>query len=292
MEPARKQCIFCKVPTTFKGDEHVISRWILVKLGELKSIDPWKRHEVKAGGNGLFEYSTLEERVANYDQLRSGFVCDSCNSDLNLKLEIPFQQIKPDLITYPFRDYQNISPFLRGPNPLTTLTIEERQIIARWAAKTTCVIESVTPGRKEEQNWISADAEQVRVQSALPDGWAIFAMLHSPTRPIFMSGSRSWIIDSKMPQTLRNGLAKTPRTVIQIGSLILLTIHIADPRLYLQAVKGIHYPLVSNIEIEWLDRPRDPRRRIAPEERLDSSVNLSLRLADTLFLTFKNGGSE
>ena len=290
MEPVKKQCIFCKSPGTFKGDEHVISRWILVKLNALKSVQPWRRDEVKVGEDGLLNYTTLEKRVANYDQLRSGFVCDSCNGDLNNKLEIPFQRIKPDLILYPIRNIQKTPPFLRAPNPLTTLTYDERQIIARWAAKTTCVIESVTPGRREERNWIAADAEQIRVQERLPEGWAVFAMLHSQNRPSFMAGSRTWLLDSKIPEDLIDLLRKTPRTVIQIGSLILLTIHLGDPRFRLQAVKGIHYPLVSNVEIEWLDKPRDPQRRITFDEPFDSSVNLSFRFADTLSLSYRHHG--
>lgn len=287
MEPIKKECIFCELPGNFKGEEHLISRWILKKLNALKVVEPWSRQEISVADDGSLIYTSTDKRVANHDSLRSGFVCDNCNSDLNLQLEIPFQRIVPSLITYPVAQAVKLPEILRAPNPLTTLSDDERQLIARWAAKTTCVIESVTPGRKEEENWIEADSKQIRTSKTLPFGWAVFGMLHEPTRPTFITGSRTWIIEKEVPEGDKELLRRLPRTIIQVGSLILLTIYLGDSPFQLQAVNGLHYPIISNLPIDWLDSIRYSNTRGTPDEPINSTVNLSFRFADTLSLIWR-----
>jgi len=235
-------------------------------------------------GRGLSKMSRIPRGFAIVPiGIRSGYVCDQCNSDLNSQLEVPFQKIEPDLLLFPFARWDRTHPTIRRVNPLQQLTHSYREILSRWAAKTTCVIESVAPGRKQEQNWISADSRLLRSEPSLPDGWAVFAMLHTPTRPTFMSGSRTWSIDPLIPENLRAGLARSPRTVIQIGSLILVSVFLDIPGLTLRAQKRRHYPLCTNIKMDWADYA-DPGQSVrqSPDEDPMSSVNISLRFLDTL----------
>lgn len=268
MEVKRKICIFCDNPNSFKNREHVFPRWILRALeitNEVSSFSEVVKEVVQ--GKGL-TFRTDPKRTMNYDNYVSRFVCDDCNGGWMSQLE---SDIKPILL-----------PLIHGSGSLADLSEDDKNLISRWAIKTTCVIDSVGP--VEKPTWIAADASLIRTTTTLPKGWVVFAKMYTPSHEAKYDRSTYWSVEGHLPEEISNQLGRFPKTVIIIGGLILLTVFIGDDRVKLRAVPSIHQPLSANLPIEWVVSPKSPGSRYSEDQPPDGSENTSYFLSDALSL--------
>jgi hypothetical protein len=249
MEIKRKTCIFCNQSGSFKSDEHVIPRWILKLLGIEKDFKG--AYEVKTLEKGVEveKTSNIEDvsfdvqlkRSMTYDGYLSGYVCDTCNHGWMCNLEATISPI--------------LGPLILGKRHPRTLKIEEKKLIARWAAKTTCVIDSVDPS--EFPTPIAANPSEIRTNQELPNGWAVFAMGHKQTQPFSYICNSKWHVSksSLIRNQDQNQLPRLRKTAIQIGNLILVSVFLGETKLRLRAIRSKHQPIGLAIPVEWIKDP-------------------------------------
>ncbi len=267
MKIKRNTCIFCEQNGSFKSDEHVISNWILDLLNIKRSSTTFNESKNHFTDNGEIFFKNEAKRTMNYDSYRSGYVCDKCNIGWMSQLE---SKIKPIL-----------SPLILGNKHSKSLIKEEKLLLARWTAKTTCVIDSVDPS--DEPTPIAANPNDIRTMDGLPDGWAIFATTHIPTREVSYECNSKWFLNNTPSDEITKLLPHLRRTSIQIGRLILVSAFLDNVGLRLRGVRSIHYPIALSIPVEWLKKPA--AGWICNEDLpLDSSENIQSKFSGALSL--------
>ncbi len=270
MEVKRKNCIFCKNGKKFKGKEHVFPKWVLEHLSVRTQKGPLSETRKKINENGELIFENVVKRVLSNNNYVSPYVCDECNNGWMCKLE---SKVKPILL-----------PLIMGTKIPSKLTKDEKELIARWAAKTTCVIDSV--GAVENPTYIDADPNFIRESDTLPKGWAVFATLHKPSRQECYERASHWLCKKgSISEELEKKLGNYPKTTIQLGHLILLTVYLGDSSLVLKAVHRFHYPIKVNLPIKYaLKMPNRDLRVLTDNGRNTYSENSMMYFSDTLTL--------
>lgn len=272
MEPKRGECIFCSDGTSFKKKEHVFPEWLLKDLDVRSEQREYKEIVSKVADDGTLDFDLVVRQKKDFGNFVSPFVCDECNGGWMSNLEA---SVKPILL-----------PLVLGRKTLTKLTKVERLIIARWAIKTTCVIDSVNPSAKENRMPIAADGSRIREMSGtfLPRGWAVFGKLHQPTMQLGYHCETKWYCHGRMNKDVEKKLARFRRTSLVIGNLILVTTFVRHPNILVRAVGFEHFPLALNLPIQWLPKTA-ARVWIASDDMPnDSSENVANRFAGALSL--------
>jgi hypothetical protein len=281
MEIKKKTCIFCGDTTSSsKASEHIIPSWILKLLNAEDEVDPWSERKTKATEDGtIIPELQGDSRMANYDQLRNGLVCDTCNHGWMSELE---SEIQPTL-----------KPLILGFHSLPSLSNDEKVKIARWATKTTCVLDSVSPA--EKSNIIGADSSVIRTSRSLAPGWAVFYTTRPPSRRISFDRCSNWCVSpvpTLPPDEVKTRLSGTVRTVIQVGHLVLLTVYVGHDGLRLRAVRKVHDPLSTSLVIEWQPVPIATSYRYEVTLSHTSSENFAFKWSDALSIRVLSVGDE
>lgn len=267
MEIKRKQCIFCPDGTSFKGKEHVFPQWVLEELNFRNQIRPFSETQNQVNDEQV-KFETFVRRRNNYASFVSPFICDVCNNGWMSNLE---GKVKPVLL-----------PLINGTGSLNNLSEDEKTLISRWAIKTTCVMDSVNPSKNPI--FIAAEPKQIRNKEALLRGWAVFAKIHKSTEPIGYLSNDYWWVEGNVSKELRENLKRFRKTLIQIKNLILVTVFLGDAKLKLKAVQSLHFPLDTNLEIEWILEPDSPSYVGFKHSADDSTVNIMSRFGGALSL--------
>ena len=268
MKIKRNLCIFCENGKSFKSKEHVFPQWILEELDFRNNVRPFSETQVKNINNSKIDFSRETKNLKNFGNYVSPFVCDDCNHGWMSNLE---GKIKPILL-----------PLINGTSSLNILSKEEKILISRWAAKTTCVIDSVN--QPTNLIYLAAEPSKIRTSPNLPPGWAVFAKTHSATNPIGFVTNDFWWIEGNVSKELEEKLKQYKRTIIQLKNLILVTVFIGDIRLKLKAVKLLHFPININLNIEWLLHPAPPSFTTFQNLEKESTENLSSEFIGALSL--------
>ncbi len=241
MKVKRKHCLFCKNGKSFKDREHVFPKWLLEELNYKTQTQPFfetKYNEIKN-----FDVKSDSKLFAkfNFDNFKSPYVCDDCNGGWMSNLE---GKIKPILL-----------PLIHGQKELKDLTKQEKNLIAIWSIKTTCVIESVNFSKT---SYISFDPKILKDRQTLPPGWAVFAFTHNATNTLGWFSNNVWYIEGNLTHELRTKCDGFKKTIFQLKNLILATIFIGDERLKLKTVNSVHFPIDINLNLEWISQPASP----------------------------------
>jgi len=123
IEQEKMDCLACGPTASRASNEHVFSKWPLKEFEPDASMPLYRRLD-----DGTEKQTRKDVRL---DSFRLKEVCDSCNNGWMSKLE---NDAKPAIVD-----------LIRGRRELTSLTEEERKIVAGWAGKT-AIVESRTIG--------------------------------------------------------------------------------------------------------------------------------------------------
>src|ERR1700683_4987662 len=116
-------CLACGPTSSPATREHVFARWLLKEFGPDTSMALFRQH-----GDGTEEQKRTEIKLDSFT-LRK--ICENCNNGWMSKLEDAAQPL--------------ILAVIKDGRRLSGMPEEERQIMARWAAKT-AIIESHAVG--------------------------------------------------------------------------------------------------------------------------------------------------
>jgi len=268
MEIKRKQCIFCNDSKSFKSKEHVFPQWVLEELDCRNTVRPFSETQIQNVNNDQTNFDRKTKVRKNFGNHVSPFVCDDCNNGWMSRLE---SKTKPILL-----------PLINGTASLGSLSKEEKILISRWAAKTTCVIDSVN--QPTDSIYLAAEPTEIRVRYNLPPGWAVFARRHSATNPIGFVTNDFWWVEGNVSKEIEEKLKQYKRTIIQLKNLILATVFIGDEQLKLKAVKSFHFPININLNIEWISYPRSSSFFTFLNMEQESTENLVSEFAGALSL--------
>lgn len=212
-------CVFCGGPLKDKAREHVIPQWI---LKELALAD----HVISPTHLSSDGSIALSSRTHVLKTLVLGDVCAGCNNGWMSQLEVT--------AAAPLRR-------LIGGSPLSSLTVEEKNDVGRWAFKTAVAL-----------NWASnyttmippAHARAANPKGPLPDGVSVWGATHTPTSPFWWLQSPAWIFDGEAPAPEKVAVTWY-KTTLSLGSLILTVCNVPTPYAPL-AERGFHYGLAAN----------------------------------------------
>ncbi len=178
MKVKRNHCVFCENGKSFKGKEHVFPKWLLEELNYKTKTQPFFETEFNKIDDFKVDSESNLRAKFNFDNFRSPYVCENCNKGWMSNLE---GKIKPILV-----------PLIHGHKDLENLTKPEKLLIARWAVKTTCVIESVNFSKS---SYIPFDPKVIKTRQTLPPGWAVFAFTHKATNTLGWFSNNVWFIE-------------------------------------------------------------------------------------------------
>jgi hypothetical protein len=215
-----RKCIFCgELLTGNREKEHVIPQWLLDHLGIRDT-------ELFLAVAKSEDDSITESRRHVADEFVEGRVCGGCNSGWMSRLENESKSLLISLID--------------GHSSLLRIKIEERILVARWAAKTAYALSHATPLRK------ATDASHLRFVmnnlAKLPTGVGVFAQQTNPTRNFGNFQRNRWPVFSNVP-----GGGPPPegsyKIALEFRHLLLLVAYWAKPTADFLLVAGVHIPL-------------------------------------------------
>lgn len=218
-------CVFCNDNLTKdnKSKEHIIPQW-LIEFLKLKKENIQPTH---FSSNGL----TVSTRFHTLDGLLAGRVCNLCNGEWMSNLE---QEAIPI-----------IKPLITGDMVVIDLNDIQRQILARWTAKTAYTLNSASNYFKNvpanHYNFIRENT------NSLPPKVCVFGQQHHGMRPFYWMQSAIWHINGdseilyKVAEEIKSNSYKIS---FQFGKLMLLIAYLPVDNVYPAIWKGIHVPLL------------------------------------------------
>ncbi len=260
MKTENNNCIFCKKEMSKIGKEHIVSDWILKYLNYKIQAQPFFETQFKEINTFNVESESKLHKEISFNKFLSPYICHDCNTGWMSKIESKIALI--------------LKPIIAGNKELVTLTKSEKLLIARWAIKTTCVIESIN---FSELSNFSFDSQILKDRQTMPPGWAVFAFTHQATSTIGWLSNNVWFIEGILSDELKVKAEECKKTIFQLKNLIIATIYIGDARLKLKAVKPIHFPINVNLNYEWVLQPTSPSFTTYKNVEKDSSDDLMFR---------------
>lgn len=267
MNIKRRRCIFCSKDKPFKGKEHAVPQWILRELHRENVPQPFFKTDFSRIENFLVESKSEMIGRFGFRNFKSPSVCDLCNGGWLSKLE---NDIKPIFL-----------PLINGESCLESLPLTSKRLIARWAVKTSIVINSVSFGDK---SFSELNGRAIYNRQTLPPGWAVFGFTHSPSSSLGYFTNNVWFVEGLLPAELKERLGHCRKTILQLNHLVLATVFICDKSLQLQAVDRLHFSLDRNLDCRWIPKPASPSFTTYKNVEANSSDDRMLRFLGALSL--------
>lgn len=267
MKVKRKNCIFCKNGESFKKKEHIFPKWISEELNYKTQPQPFFETKFKEIKDIEIKSDSRMFAKFNFNNFLSPYICDDCNGGWMCNLE---GTLKPILV-----------PLIEGVKNLEVLSKSEKLLIARWAVKTACVIESVN---FTESSNFSFDPKLIRERQTLPPGWAVFAFIHNATNTLTWFSNNVWFVEGNLTDELRIKVEDCRKTIFQFKDLVIATIYIGDERLKLKAVSSTHFPIEINLNYQWTSQPATPSFTTYKNVEKDSTDDLMFRFLGSFSL--------
>jgi hypothetical protein len=237
------------------AEEHILPRWLQKHLGI-------SQHDVSLTLTRIYDLAVTAQRPTHpLNRFVAGFVCRSCNNGWMSKLEVAARPI--------------LEPLMDRTRLISDLAREELAVVARWAAKTAFMIDSVSFERRVPREHF----ESIFRGEITPINVTVFSHQHTATRPFWFHADASWNTGGYASYIEMVFIARAAyKIVIQIGDLILVVARCPFPLWYLRAVTDVHF-LIWPIDrlIGWYTHPNWPG---APD-----SENKAFALTATIALT-------
>jgi hypothetical protein len=190
MANAQRVCLFCEI--ALKGNrarEHAFAEWALKALGAEKySAIHYERTDAAGWSDRSMAATSFVE----------GRVCKTCNNGWMSDLEVA---VRPTL-----------EQLWNTPGALDDLTLEQRAVVARWAAKTGYMVLSASPyGYAVPQAHRSV---LMPPSATLAQGVVVCGADHTPRDPIPAPTEigwryeRSWRLGDRTPRALQSRLSQ------------------------------------------------------------------------------------
>jgi hypothetical protein len=216
-----RRCLFCDTPLTSGGSlEHVFPQWLLDHL-DLR-MTPVSPTHLSSDGRVL---SVRRHTLAG---LQEGRVCRDCNNGWMSQLEGTAMPLLLRLFS--------------GNRRVDSLSAPERRVIARWAVKTACVLNSASNYRSTVQSKHFRNAMLDRFEPGL----GVFGQQHQSDQDFYWMQGAAWSAPETTTTTRREYehlAAASFKTSLQFKDLLLLVAFWPDPRWRFGLLKGIHMPL-------------------------------------------------
>jgi hypothetical protein len=133
-------------------------------------------------------------------------------------------------------------PLLSGERTVISLTLSERDIVARWAVKTVCVLNTASNYRRT----VSSEHFRAVREGRFQPGMGVFSQQHYSTRDFYWMQGAAWSAPATSATTRRRYeelAAGSFKTSLQFKALLLLVAYWPDVHWRFLLRKGIHIPL-------------------------------------------------
>ncbi len=213
-----RSCLFCdgSVAGVERAREHVVPDWLRLHLDATNEIV----YQATAATN---DRSIQQEREHALSAFVEGQVCRLCNNGWMSVLE---NEAKPILI-----------PLMAGESPLG-LNDSDRQVLARWTAKTAYMCASASLFDRT-----SVPSEHLSALSG-NDNWAtgvgVFACVLTPYMAFAYAEHNQWPVFSRIIKPEPEGRYKI---ALQFKALGLLVAHWPEPNAMFVLEAGVHVPV-------------------------------------------------
>jgi hypothetical protein len=233
-EVIRKYCLFCSKALTKKNatNEHVLPQWVLREFGIADRI-------IRPAG--LQRGNAPARRTHPWSRLVVSDVCADCNSGWLSDLENAAKPVIPSLAT--------------GERAVTMLTDEEDLSLARWAAKTTFLLQrtagipAVIP--------LDAFCSFRETPAELPAGTFVFAFQDDGEHPVPINGlqTQDWTVYASYEDAIEatSLIRSTCKISIRVGRLHLLVAYFGSTGFEPVGWHRVHHPVFPRECRLWID---------------------------------------
>lgn len=227
----KNRCLFCLSDLKRRGkglgqaEEHVVPKWLSKYLGIQKTrITPMRV--------GTHSGEIIDFRQQTVGTLVAGGVCANCNNGWMSKLETDTKPILKALIS-------NVSR-------LTTLTVEQRYLLARWTLKTVGVLNRCStygdPNDSDARPVPDGHLEAVRY-GQLPDRVIVLASGYPSVKVFDWLQFSTWATPMSSAGLSAEDRNHSYKIAIAFKDLVLAAVHYPAPEYTYSAVEGCHFPV-------------------------------------------------
>jgi hypothetical protein len=219
------ECVFCRRDlTSIAGEEHIFPQWLLKHLGIPKTDQMFQG----VGATATLDCGeAAEKRRHGTWRFVEGRTCKPCNEGWLDKLE---RDTKPGL-----------EILIKQGGRIVALTAVQRELLARWAAKTAFLIANVSPFKHPVPPghlWAMNDGADV------PPGVAVFAGQSGTTTNTAYLQSTQWPqFSARRAGYLVGSMNNAYKIGLQIRDLMLLVAFVPRSGVQFATAAGVHLPL-------------------------------------------------
>jgi len=226
-----RKCLFCgrvlhpsRVKNKGKSEEHIIPQWLMDHLGIRRlSVSPMRVHAATR--------RIMDVRQHQPDAMKSGAVCGACNNGWMSDLEVA---VRPILIW-----------LMADPHQLTTLTQDEKTIVARWMFKTVAALNRAsTYGDPRNKDARSVPNHHLRLIASgqLPQDVVVVGGGYASQRPLDWLQYAMWSAPQGVPLK-ENDRERSYKIGIAFRDLVLAVAYYPSAEYRYSGVRTLHIPL-------------------------------------------------
>ncbi len=199
-----RACWFCP-QIVKKGSqysrEHTIPQWLQQNLGIASQV-------IEPTLTAMPSAKVLDSRKHTVDKLRTGAVCQSCNSGWMSRLESDVQSLLLDLIS--------------GVRPLQALRKAERLLLARWATKTAYMFQAGSFEHRIPRTHFTSLRDVV---TNLPDGVHVFGRQQEFDQLWYIAEGSTWLHPALEESAAVSVKTTGYKISLQFGQLLLVVVY-------------------------------------------------------------------
>jgi hypothetical protein len=225
----------CGEALAVRAREHVFPQWLLDHLGirdeRVRGV------HLKHNDVGL-ENKPVSLREMDYASMTEGRVCAACNNGWMSQLEDNARPVLVDMI--------------EGRRQVSFLTDAEAKLLARWAAKTSYMLNSSANFNLRVPD---AHLRALKDGDSVPADVSVVATQHNPTVMSHWVQNSTWnVIGHKTSDKLflEEIVQSAYKIVLQFGQLIIMTFTYPDERSVPLLWRGVHHPVIGRPSI-WMN---------------------------------------